>query len=84
MTESVGRPLLTSDELYRMGFKVVIYPMTALMAAAKAVTRVMKELQDNGTTISLVDELMPLQEVAQLTGMDKVRTLEREFNEETF
>ena len=58
--------------------------MTALMAAAKAVTRVMKELQDNGTTISLVDELMPLQEVAQLTGMDKVRTLEREFNEEAF
>ena len=84
MTESVGRPLLTSDELYRMGFKVVIYPMTALMAAAKAVARVMKELQDNGTTISLVDELMPLQEVAQLSGMDKVRTLEREFNEETF
>ena len=84
MTETVGRPLLTSDELYNMGFKVVIYPMTALMAAARAVTRFMKELQDKGTTESLVDELMPLKEVAQLTGMDRVRLLEQEFNEQAF
>jgi 2-methylisocitrate lyase-like PEP mutase family enzyme len=81
MTETVGRPLLTSDELYHMGFKVVIYPMTALMAAARAVTLVMKELQEKGTTKALVDELMPLKEVAQLTGMDKVRALEQEFDE---
>lgn len=84
MTETVGRPLLTSDELYQMGFKVVIYPMTALMAAARAVTLVMKELREEGTTKALVDELMPLKSVAELAGMDKMRALEQEFDEQTF
>ena len=72
MTETVGRPLLSSEELHDMGFKIVIYPLTALMAAAGAVELIMRELYDKGTTRALVDRLLPLKELSKLTGVEAV------------
>src|SRR5207253_823502 len=46
MSETVGRPLLTAAELYDIGFKIVIYPVTAMMAAAGGVARAMRELSE--------------------------------------
>ncbi len=84
MTETVGRPLLSSEELHDMGFKIVIYPLTALMAAAGAVELIMRELYDKGTTRALVDRLLPLKELSKLTGVEAVWDLEKELmSEET-
>ena len=80
MTETVDRPLLTSEELHAMGFKIAIYPLTALMAAAGAVELIMRELHDKGTTRGLVDRLMPLGELSKLTGIEAVWDLEKELH----
>jgi 2-methylisocitrate lyase-like PEP mutase family enzyme len=77
MSETVGRPLLTSEALQEMGIKIVIYPMTALMAAAHGVDLLMKHLHAEGSTASLVDSLMPLKEVAKLTGIEEAVARER-------
>jgi len=77
MTENVGRPMLTSDELYDMGFKIVTYPLTLLMTAAAAMRDVLKELMDRGTTRALADRMMKISHVGELMGMDKVRELEK-------
>ena len=77
MTENIGRPLLTTEQLYNMGFKMVVYPVTTLMAAAKAVEMVMTELRDKGTTRAVVDRLMPLGDVSLLLGVERVREFEK-------
>ena len=79
MTENIGRPLLTVEELYGMGFKVAMYGLTAIMAAAAAVTLVMKELQKKGITRALVDRMMPVDEFGRLMGIDDIRDVEKEF-----
>ena len=60
-----------------MGFKMVVYPVTTLMAAAKAVEMVMTELRDKGTTRAVVDRLMPLGDVSLLLGVERVREFEK-------
>ena len=76
MSETVGRPLLTTTDLFEMGYKVIIYPVTAIMAAAGGVWSVMTALRDEGTTRGHVDRLMPLKEVASLTGIDRTNAFE--------
>jgi methylisocitrate lyase len=82
MTENVGRPLLTTSELYRMGFKLITYPLTLLMTAAKAMTEVMQQLAGSGTTASVENRMMPVKEFEGIVKMGKVREIEREFEEE--
>jgi 2,3-dimethylmalate lyase len=77
MTETVGRPLLTARELYEMGFKIVIYPLTAILSAAGALTRVFRELAEAGTTASQVADMMPFRELSDLLGIEAVREQER-------
>lgn len=78
MSETVGRPLLKNSELHAMGFKMVVYPVTAIMASLGAVWAVMSELKENDTTAGYVEHLMPLKKVAQLIGFDQVEEFERE------
>ena len=48
------------------------------MAASAAVSHLMDELREKGTTRALVDQLMPVKELSRLTGIEEVRDLEKE------
>ena len=48
------------------------------MAASAAVSHLMDELREKGTTRALVDRLMPVTELTRLTGIDGVWDLEKE------
>ena len=81
MTENVERPLLTTAELYRMGFKLITYPLTLLMTAAKAMEDSMKQLFESGTTSGIEDRMMPVKEFESIVKMEEVRELERAMEE---
>ena len=78
MTENVGRPMLTTDELHEMGFKLVTYPITLILTAAEAMTKVMRELVDSGTTSDLAGEMMPVKQFQSIVKMDNVHRFERD------
>ena len=80
MTETVGRPLLTSEQLQKMGFKIAYYPVTAIITAAGALERVLKELKEKGTTKALVDTMMPFEKIGKLMGIDKIREYDKKFS----
>ena len=46
--ETGKSPLLSAPELERMGFKIVLFPVSALLVVTRAVTRLMRELKANG------------------------------------
>jgi 2,3-dimethylmalate lyase len=75
MTENCGRPLLTTDELFRMGFKVILYPLTALMTAAAALESTFAELNSQGTTRHITERMWPPTKFKRLIGADDLLAL---------
>jgi carboxyvinyl-carboxyphosphonate phosphorylmutase len=71
--ETGKSPLLPVDELSRMGYKLVIYPVSALLTVTRVVTDVVRALRIEGSTAHLVDDhmvsLVECFEVAGLTHM---------------
>jgi 2-methylisocitrate lyase-like PEP mutase family enzyme len=79
MTENCGRPLLTTQELYDMGFKVIIYPLTAAMTAAAALETVFTELMQTGTTKYVQDKMWPPKKFKNMMGTDRLIEVGRQF-----
>jgi len=76
-------PLMTAKELEQIGYSVVVYPGSALYAAAWAVRRVMEELITSGTTAGWTDKMITLGDINQVLGLDKIREMENHYYENT-
>lgn len=76
MVENVGRPMLTTAQLFHMGFKLITYPLTLILTAAEAMTRVMRELSEKGTTAALADQMMPVTRFEPIVRMNAIREME--------
>ena len=81
MTENVGRPLLTTDELYQMGFHLITYPITLILTATAAMTRVMRELQEKGTTRDVADQIMPVSEFREIVRFAEFLDFEKQLSQ---
>ena len=67
--ETGKSPLLSADELERLGFKLVIYPASALLTVSRVVGDLMAELKAKGTTAHLVENMVSLQDCFELMGL---------------
>lgn len=72
-------PLIPLDELAAIGYKIAIYPLTALYAAARAVSDAMAELRTKGTTAGYVDKMIAFDDFNELIGLPGYRELERRY-----
>ncbi|MGC9210301.1 MAG: methylisocitrate lyase [Acidilobus sp.] len=68
MTEFGKTPYITVDEFREAGYKIVIFPVTTLRAAMKAMKDVLIELKQRGTQKHILDRLMTRQEFYDLIG----------------
>lgn len=66
MTEFGRSPALTFQELSRLGYRLVLYPMTLFRAAAFEADRALKHLASAGETRSLLKRLQTRQELYRL------------------
>ena len=57
MTEFGKTPLLPADELQELGFNIVIYPVTSLRLAMKAIEDGFAEIMNAGTQAGIVDRM---------------------------
>lgn len=69
--EGAKTPMTTAKELEEMGYSVVVYPGSALYAAAWAVKGVMKELITTGTTKGYMDRMYNFPGFNELMGVEK-------------
>ena len=74
--EGAKTPMTTAKELEKIGYSVVVYPGSALYAAAWAVKGVMKELMNTGTTKGYMDRMYSFPSFNELMGVEKL--LEKE------
>lgn len=77
MIEGGKTPLLSASDLRDIGFKMVVYPLTALFATTTAVRDALTRLKTEGTTIGF--PTISLQEFENLIGVQKFKELEQKF-----
>jgi methylisocitrate lyase len=79
MIEGGKTPLLSSAELQALGFKMVVYPLSALFAAAQAILETYRTLFETKTTASRQASLMSFHEFEEVVGAPGWREVEARF-----
>jgi methylisocitrate lyase len=70
MTEFGKSPLLSFHDLMELGYRVVIFPMSAFRVAMKASERFLRALRESGTQKDWIDEMQTRQELYKLLDYD--------------
>lgn len=79
MIEGAKSLFLSVQELEAIGFKIVIYPNSALRAVQKTVTDLMVELKDKGTTRAYWDKMVLFPGYNEVVGMKRIEEFEKRF-----
>lgn len=82
MVEGGRTPLLAPDELHALGFDLIVTPLAALLAAARAIRDTYAELRRVGTMRGALDRLLTFDEFNALIDLDRHYALEQRFREE--
>ncbi len=67
--ETGKSPLLSAQELERFGFKIVIFPASALLTAMQSVQQTLNILKQQGTTAHLLENMTSLQDCFEAVGL---------------
>jgi 2-methylisocitrate lyase-like PEP mutase family enzyme len=70
MIERGVTPHLSRSELEQLGFNLIVCPLSALFAAARAVRDVLAELRDEETTAGALESLLAFDELNELVGLE--------------
>lgn len=72
-------PPIPFSELQRLGFRLVIFPISLLLSATQAMQAAARQIRADGTPISLLPELPTFQAFTGFVGLPDVRDIERRF-----
>ncbi|MFQ5423010.1 MAG: methylisocitrate lyase [Phycisphaerae bacterium] len=77
MTEFGKTPLFTLEELTRMGYRMVIYPQTALRTAFGAIGAMLADLKRDGDQKQWVERMQTRQRLYELLDYDGLGAIDR-------
>lgn len=80
MIEEGITPNLTADQLRKMGFKMVVFPLSALYSATFAIKQTLQTLKKTGTTKELKNKMITFQEFNDLVNLSVYRKLEKKYS----
>ncbi|KAK3605065.1 hypothetical protein CHS0354_000731 [Potamilus streckersoni] len=81
MTEFGKTPYFSSTEFEAMGYKIVIYPVTSLRVAMKAVENVFKEIKNTGTQKNFESEMQTRKELYELIRYHEYESFDMSFRQ---
>ncbi len=64
--------MLPAAELEKLGFKIVIYPASALLSVTHIVGQVMAQLKETGTTAHLMESMVSLEDCFEAMGLSSM------------
>jgi len=68
------------ERIAELGFRIVIFPIGALLVATKAIREFVAEIKKSGTPVRIVSELMSFKDFNDFAGLPEIRELERRFS----
>ncbi|MCG8402271.1 MAG: isocitrate lyase/PEP mutase family protein [Firmicutes bacterium] len=79
MVEGGKTPLLSAKELEQIGYKIVIFPNSAVRIMAKAVWELMQEIKTKGTTKHYTDNMFLFDQLNDLLDQNQLQQLEKKY-----
>jgi methylisocitrate lyase len=79
MTEFGKTPYLSAREFQELGYRVVIFPVTALRVALKAVLDFYAELRESGTQEGYLEKMLTRDQYYDLIGYAQWHEYEKRF-----
>jgi 2-methylisocitrate lyase-like PEP mutase family enzyme len=81
MVEKGRTPVLSKEELENLGYKIAIFPVTALLASVHAMTKVYEQFKTTGSSVDQAVDLYDFEELSKLMGFEDVWEFEKKFVE---
>lgn len=72
-------PALSVERLQALGFRIVIFPISTLLAATRAVGEVLQQIRATGTPADALGGLTPFDDFLDFIGLPQMRSLEADF-----
>ena len=79
MIEGGATPLVSSKLLHKMGFKLILYPLSVLFANAFASMKILHELRRSGTTSRLKKNVINFDQFNEIVDLTKFKKMERSY-----
>jgi 2-methylisocitrate lyase-like PEP mutase family enzyme len=79
MVEGGRTPVLSQQELEAIGYKLAIFPVTALLAATQAMKAVYESFKKTGSSAGLSTPLMPFADLTMLMGFEEIWEFEKRY-----
>jgi len=80
MVEGGRTPMLPNQELEALGYNLVIYPTASTYLTTKAMLTLMETLKKEGTTATMIPEMVTFSEFNDLIGLAEIRALEAKYS----
>ncbi|MDA0756068.1 MAG: isocitrate lyase/PEP mutase family protein [Crenarchaeota archaeon] len=80
MIEGGATPISSTKTLHKMGFQLILYPLSILYANTFATMKILKELKDKGTTTRLKKDLVNFDQFNDIVELSKFRKLESKYS----
>lgn len=81
MVEGGRTPVLSQQELESLGYKLAIFPVTALLAATQAMRAVYESFRETGSSAGITTPLMPFAELTKLMGFEDIWEFDKRYAE---
>jgi 2-methylisocitrate lyase-like PEP mutase family enzyme len=79
MIERGVTPLMGPEELKKLGFQLIVWPLGPLYASARALQDVYSTLRSAGTTHAIMDRLIPFEEFHDIIGLKEKYALDEKY-----
>ena len=82
MIEGGATPINSANELYKIGFKIILYPLSVLFANTFATMNILSELKKSGTTKKLKNSVVNFDQFNELVELKKFRKMEKKYSKQ--
>ncbi|EIJ65228.1 putative carboxyvinyl-carboxyphosphonate phosphorylmutase [Candidatus Nitrosopumilus salaria BD31] len=79
MIEGGATPLSSSETLNKIGFKIILYPLSVLFANTFATMNILEELKKTGTTAKFKQKVVNFDQFNDLVDLPKFRKMEKRY-----
>ena len=79
MIEGGATPMNSATTLHKLGFKIILYPLSVLFATTFATMNILKELKKTGTTVKFKQKVVNFDQFNDLVDLPKFQKLEKKY-----
>jgi methylisocitrate lyase len=79
MIEGGATPIISKSKLHKMGFKIVLYPLSVLFSNTYSTLKLLQELKKSGTTKKLSKQIVNFNQFNDIVELSKYRKLEQKY-----